>query len=219
MSRNREGRSTPTSTTQLEPSRTRLTGTLRLRGEPLPTRSDSTEREPAPTRRIRWAEDVVDNEGLGRKSSKGKFFRHPHQISYYVVDKEHFITNHDSPVCCIFHKSRPAGESSSESDSEPSSSSDESDSDIDIGEARARNRRPPQQRRRREECQHEPEHEHGDDHTHPHDDDDNDDDPDDNGDESDKKNPSQRKRKHKPNAYERMPHYGKKKPDGGKDTS
>ena len=37
------------------------TGTLRLRGEPIQRR------------RIRWAEDVVDNEHLGRKSSKGKF--------------------------------------------------------------------------------------------------------------------------------------------------
>lgn len=37
-----------------------LIGTLRLRAEP------------APRRGIRWAEDVVDNEGLGRKSSKGE---------------------------------------------------------------------------------------------------------------------------------------------------
>jgi protein phosphatase 1 regulatory subunit 11 len=52
-------------------------------------------------RAIRWAEDVVDNEGLGRKSSK---------------------------VCCIYHKPRAVGESSSEedsSDSEDSSSSDD----------------------------------------------------------------------------------------------
>jgi hypothetical protein len=38
-------------------------GTLRLRGVAMHTR-----------RRIRWAEDVVDNEGLGRKSSKGAGF-------------------------------------------------------------------------------------------------------------------------------------------------
>lgn len=36
-----------------------LVGTLRLRAEAPPRRG------------IRWAEDVVDNEGLGRKSSKG----------------------------------------------------------------------------------------------------------------------------------------------------
>lgn len=51
-------------------------------------------------RGITWAEDVIDNEGLGRKSSK---------------------------VCCIYHKTREFGESSSEDDS--SSGSDSSDSD------------------------------------------------------------------------------------------
>ena len=30
--------------------------------------------EGAPRRGIRWAEDVVDNEGLGRKSSKGETY-------------------------------------------------------------------------------------------------------------------------------------------------
>jgi protein phosphatase 1 regulatory subunit 11 len=49
-------------------------------------------------RRIQWAEDVVDNEGLGRKSSK---------------------------VCCIYHKERAFGESSSEDDSSSDSSSDD----------------------------------------------------------------------------------------------
>lgn len=34
-------------------------GTLRLRAEPVERR------------RIQWAEDVVDNEGMGKKSSKG----------------------------------------------------------------------------------------------------------------------------------------------------
>lgn len=38
------------------------TVTLRLRGVP------------AERRRIRWAADVIDNEGLGRKSSKSVFF-------------------------------------------------------------------------------------------------------------------------------------------------
>ncbi|KIX05291.1 uncharacterized protein Z518_06163 [Rhinocladiella mackenziei CBS 650.93] len=53
-------------------------------------------------RQITWAEDVIDNEGLGRKSSK---------------------------VCCIYHKTREFGESSSEEDS--SSDSDSGDSDAD----------------------------------------------------------------------------------------
>jgi protein phosphatase 1 regulatory subunit 11 len=29
--------------------------------------------EPAEQRRIQWAQDVVDNEGMGKKSSKGMF--------------------------------------------------------------------------------------------------------------------------------------------------
>ncbi|MCJ1465743.1 hypothetical protein MMC07_004362 [Pseudocyphellaria aurata] len=63
------------------------TVTLRLRGVP------------AERRRIRWAADVIDNEGLGRKSSK---------------------------MCCIYHKPREVGESSDE-DSDSSSSSDSKD--------------------------------------------------------------------------------------------
>ncbi|KAF3385571.1 Type 1 phosphatases regulator ypi1 [Penicillium rolfsii] len=91
----------PPSTTETETSREsstlRLTGTLRLRAEDTP----DTTAEPSPSRRIRWSEDVVDNEGMGKKSSK---------------------------VCCIYHKARPVGESSSE---ESSSSSSDSDSESD----------------------------------------------------------------------------------------
>jgi len=50
--------------------------------------------------RVQWAEDVVDNEGLGRKSSK---------------------------VCCIYHAPKPIDESSDESSSDDSS--DESGND------------------------------------------------------------------------------------------
>ncbi|KAK8094429.1 hypothetical protein PG997_001114 [Apiospora hydei] len=59
---------------------------LRLRGGP-----STSDRGP----RVQWAEGTVDNEGLGRKSSK---------------------------VCCIYHKPREVGESSSEDDSSSSSS-------------------------------------------------------------------------------------------------
>ena len=55
--------------------------------------------EPAEERHIQWAEDVVDNEGMGKKSSK---------------------------VCCIYHGPHTVDESSDSDDS--SSSSDESDS-------------------------------------------------------------------------------------------
>ncbi|KAF3037570.1 hypothetical protein E8E11_000851 [Didymella keratinophila] len=71
-------------------------GVLRLRAEP-------EER-----RHIQWAEDVVDNEGMGKKSSK---------------------------VCCIYHAPREAGESSDESSSD-SSSDDDSDSEPDNSTAR-----------------------------------------------------------------------------------
>ncbi|MCJ1414599.1 hypothetical protein MMC32_000926 [Xylographa parallela] len=71
-------------------------GTLRLRAASTPRRG------------IRWAEDVVDNEGLGRKSSK---------------------------VCCIYHKPHPVGESSSESSSDDDSSESEPDSEPGRGGA------------------------------------------------------------------------------------
>ncbi|KAK4992393.1 Type 1 phosphatases regulator ypi1 [Elasticomyces elasticus] len=75
-------------------------GTLRLRAEPIEQR------------RISWAEDVVDNEGMGKKSSK---------------------------VCCIYHKPREPGDSSSEDSS--SSSSEESDSEPDTSRAQPAGRR------------------------------------------------------------------------------
>ncbi|KAL7937459.1 phosphatase inhibitor domain-containing protein [Trichoderma chlorosporum] len=54
-------------------------------------------------RSVSWAEDVVDNEGLGRKSSK---------------------------VCCIYHRPKGVDESSDESSSD-SSSSDSDDSEAE----------------------------------------------------------------------------------------
>ncbi|GAB7365222.1 hypothetical protein MBLNU230_g6308t1 [Neophaeotheca triangularis] len=78
-------------------------GTLRLRGhqEDAPPSTSSG-------RRIQWAEDVVDNEGMGKKSSK---------------------------VCCIYHKPREPGDSESESDTSGSSSGDDSDSEPDLSRA------------------------------------------------------------------------------------
>lgn len=49
--------------TQTNADTSEATGVLRLRGA----------HEPGPRRVVQWAESVVDNEGLGRKSSKGKF--------------------------------------------------------------------------------------------------------------------------------------------------
>ncbi|EEH05988.1 hypothetical protein HCBG_05304 [Histoplasma capsulatum G186AR] len=100
-----------------------ITGRLRLRAEADNTAetASGTGTDQVTRRSIRWAEDVVDNEGLGRKSSK---------------------------VCCIYHKARPVGESSSESSSDSSSDSgdSDSDSDADTGEARMASGRLPANR-------------------------------------------------------------------------
>lgn len=144
---------------------------LRLRGDHDASGGPST----APRRRITWAEDVVDNEGLGRKSSK---------------------------VCCIYHKTREFGESSSEDDS----SSDSSDSDSDAGGSSDSpddgGARMSSNRRGRK-------HDHG--HSHKH------------GDDCEhgghgKSGGKGTKRKPSPNAYEKMPKYNTK-PDSGKRRS
>ncbi|KAJ9642563.1 Type 1 phosphatases regulator ypi1 [Coniosporium apollinis] len=64
--------------------------------------------EPVEERHIQWAEDVIDNEGMGKKSSK---------------------------VCCIYHKPHAVDESSG-SDSSDSSSDSDSDSEPDNSTAR-----------------------------------------------------------------------------------
>lgn len=56
-----------------ESSAIRISGTLRLRGEGNALVSNTNQEEPS-TRHIRWSEDVVDNEGMGKKSSKGEMF-------------------------------------------------------------------------------------------------------------------------------------------------
>ncbi|KAM5433940.1 Type 1 phosphatases regulator ypi1 [Microsporum canis] len=95
---NAMGTATNTQTTTHEGGVIPLTGTLRLRGE----EEEQSSQPPAQERHIKWAEDVVDNEGQGKKRSK---------------------------VCCIYHKPRPAGESSSESESSDSDFDDDSSDD------------------------------------------------------------------------------------------
>lgn len=127
MSRTRQPvdlQSQSTTETSRESSTLRLTGTLRLRAEDTP----DTTTEPSPARRIRWSEDVVDNEGMGKKSSKGK---NPSRSEPHLTEL-HILTNpHPPTVCCIYHKARPVGESSSESESSSSSSESDSDSETD----------------------------------------------------------------------------------------
>ena len=51
-----------------------LPRTLRLRGEPQEIDAESStsqEEQATSSRRVRWDENVVNNEGIGKKSSKG----------------------------------------------------------------------------------------------------------------------------------------------------
>jgi hypothetical protein len=72
--RNQQHRRLPTSTQTTTEDRTTATTTatttLRLRGEEEYEQHDDVQR-PASRRRIRWDESVVNNENMGRKSSKG----------------------------------------------------------------------------------------------------------------------------------------------------
>ena len=78
-----------------------ITATETPAGPSTPSATLRLRAEPEESQRVRWAEDVVDNEGMGKKSSK---------------------------VCCIYHKPHAPGDSGSESDS--SSSSDDSEPDL-----------------------------------------------------------------------------------------
>lgn len=118
---------------------------LHLRG------ARDTEPSSSNGRRIRWAEDVVDNEGLGRKSSKGK-----HSLMLLSgldgigIRPSLLHTKFKANiyiVCCIYHAPHPIDESSDES------SSSDSDSDSgDDGSARPS---------RKDNCSHNHNHKHG----------------------------------------------------------
>ena len=62
-------------------------------------------------RRIQWTEDTVDNEGMGKKKSK---------------------------VCCIYHRTRDFGESSSEDESSSDADASDSDAGGDAGDGARR---------------------------------------------------------------------------------
>jgi len=87
------------------PEGSQIIGTLSLRGVQRRTGS-----------RVAWGEDVVDNEGFGKKKSK----------SNYIKPFPSFHLTFFISVCCIYHKPRrfdeSSGESSSDSDSDSSSS-------------------------------------------------------------------------------------------------
>lgn len=78
------------------------TGTLKLRA--------STRK---PRQKVIWREDVVDNEGAGKKSSKSMSF-----CVYFKISELEFCS-----VCCIYHKPKAFDESSDEDDSDTESES------------------------------------------------------------------------------------------------
>jgi hypothetical protein len=71
---------------------------------------------------IKWTEDTIDNENLGRRSSKrkihNKFAKSPTERFLLSVP----LALLHCPGCCIFHKTKKFGESDS----------DESDSDTEV---------------------------------------------------------------------------------------
>ncbi|KAI0861447.1 phosphatase inhibitor-domain-containing protein [Xylaria cubensis] len=98
----RQREQTPSSGTQTQIQAPSTTQTeLTASAQPPPRILRLRGAHPPSANRVQWADDVVDNEGMGRKKSK---------------------------VCCIYHAPKAVGESSDESSSDSSSDSD-SDSD------------------------------------------------------------------------------------------
>jgi protein phosphatase 1 regulatory subunit 11 len=78
----------PTSNSRVSVSRVQdntsdnqVTGTLRLRAED----DASATRGETPARHIRWSQDVVDNEGMGKKSSKGNNRETPQSMTDTIL--------------------------------------------------------------------------------------------------------------------------------------
>lgn len=67
-------------------------GTLRLRGENNAAPSEISN----PGRHIRWSNDVVDNEGMGKKRSKGESVSHQKKKKKLILCQVTFPTD-----CCI----------------------------------------------------------------------------------------------------------------------
>jgi protein phosphatase 1 regulatory subunit 11 len=72
----------PTATRSAAPTRDGGTTTTEVRPQPVlrlsaPSGVLRLRADPAERRHIQWAEDVVDNEGMGKKSSKGATLIHP----------------------------------------------------------------------------------------------------------------------------------------------
>ena len=99
-----------------------------------------TARAPERRPRVQFTADTVDNEGMGKKSSKGKNY-YPDRTSRGIPVYLFFI------VCCIYKKPKAFGESSSESDS--------SDDDVSPYE-----RKPKAMKKKNKKCSHDHSHDH-----------------------------------------------------------
>lgn len=88
--------------------------------------------------RIHWADDVVDNEGMGRKKSKGRLAlgSTTPRTTFQILCLSACTDCSNQKVCCIYHHPRPVGESSSESSSDSSSDSEGGEGGFDDGRAR-----------------------------------------------------------------------------------
>ena len=69
--------------------------------------------------RVAWDEDVIDNEGIGKKSKSNSSYSH---LSKLFLSNSHSIAFHLLPVCCVYHKPRRFDESSSDESSSDSDS-------------------------------------------------------------------------------------------------
>lgn len=139
----------------------------------------------AEERHIQWTEDTVDNENMGKKSSKG-MSNHLPNSSFQV------LANRGNIVCCIYHAPHNAEESSGDDSSSDSSSDSDSGDD---GAARPVGGKKNRRGRRGHNHDHDHDHEEGD--CGP-------------GDGSGKGKGKGAVRKRSPNAYEKQPTSKKK---------
>lgn len=146
-----ETSSTVTATNTETPS-AEVIGTLSL----VSATTTSTTTNTTTGRSVVWAEEVIDNEFLDRKKSKG-----------WVLECLHMHKAHSrqQTVCCIFKKSRAFDESSTDESDSDSSEGDTKGNAYDRQPDYTGKRKADRDRRRRERAHHHHHHGHGHDHT------------------------------------------------------
>lgn len=106
-----EAQPDPGSSSTPQPDQGAPVGSLRLRGRAMPGQ------------RVQWAQETIDNEGLGRKKSKSARPR-PDSRANRCQGADERLHGHARTVCCIYHKPKAFDESSDESDSSSGSGAD-----------------------------------------------------------------------------------------------